>query len=109
MKRRAGWAAVVAFVLVVVVAPEATGKGGTPIVSCGQVVTTNAVLTLNLPCTGDGIVVGAPGITVDLNGHRLMGDGGAGDYGVDVGSFASVTGQERQAAWLQCRRERGLR
>jgi hypothetical protein len=70
-------AAIVALVLVlvVVVAPEASGKGGTPITSCGQVVTTNAVLTLDLVCTGNGIVVGASGITIDLKGFTIRGDG----------------------------------
>jgi hypothetical protein len=47
---------------------------GTPISTCGQVVTTNAVLTQDLTCATDAIVVGASGITVDLHGHTLTGD-----------------------------------
>ena len=54
MRLPASLAGVVALVLVVVVAPEATGGGGTPITSCGQTVTTSAVLTQNLICTGFG-------------------------------------------------------
>src|SRR5262245_62001380 len=73
-------------------APEAQGGGGvTPITTCGQTVTTSAVLMQDLSCTGDGIVVGASKITIDLNGFVLTGDGGAGDFGVDdLGSFDNV-------------------
>ena len=68
----------------VAVAPEANGKGGTPITFCGQSVTTNAVLAQDLACTGHGITVNAPNVTVDLNGHTLTGDGGTLDNGVWV-------------------------
>jgi hypothetical protein len=58
---------------------------------CGDDVTTNAVLGKDLSCTGDGIIVHAAGIKVDLNGHMLMGDGGANDFGVDnSGGFDKV-------------------
>ena len=73
-----------AAVALVAVAPEANGKGGTPITSCGQSVTTNAVLAQDLACTGHGILVNAPHVTIDLNGHTLTGDGGALDNGVWV-------------------------
>ena len=66
--------AVGAFVLVAA-APEAQAAG-TPITQCGQTVTTNAVLTQNLVCAGDGVIVGASGITIDLKGFRLRGDNG---------------------------------
>ncbi len=90
MKLRASLAALVALVLIVVVAPEATGKGGTPI-SCGMTAMTNAVLLQDLTCGGDGVVVGAAGITIDLNGHTIRGDDDA-DVGVDAsGGFANVT------------------
>jgi hypothetical protein len=55
----------------------------TLITGCGQSVTTSAVLTQNLVCAGDGIVVGASGITIDLQGFVVRGDRGAGDYGID--------------------------
>ena len=64
----------------------------TTITSCGQTVMTNAVLAHSLNCTGDGILIGAPGISIDLKGHAVRGDGGMGDYGViDGASFGSVT------------------
>ena len=83
MSRTGIWVGLVALVLIVVVAPEANGKGGTPVTSCGQTVTTSSVLTQDLVCTGAGIVVGASGITIDLNGFSLRGDGDPLDYGID--------------------------
>ena len=91
MKLRASLVAVVALVLVTV-APQANGGGGTPITTCGQTVTTDAVLTQDLVCTGSGVIVGASGITVDLKGFTIRGDRGLGDYGIDdSGGFDSVT------------------
>ena len=49
-------------------------------VFCGQVVTKSIIVNNDLAdCLWDGIVVGAPGITIDLNGHVFDGKGvGAG-------------------------------
>lgn len=45
-------------------------------VTCGQVVMINVVLSHDLAdCPGDGIVIGAAGITVDLNGRTVDGIG----------------------------------
>jgi hypothetical protein len=48
--------------------------------ACGSVVTEDVVLRDDLVgCPGDGLVVGAPDVTVDLDGHRVSGTGlGAG-------------------------------
>ena len=60
--------------------PAAAAKkvraGWTQITACGQAVTTNAVLTQDLACAGSGIVVASSGVTIDLNGHVLQGNGG---------------------------------
>lgn len=49
-------------------------------VSCGQVITQDTVLDANLgPCPGHGLVIGADNITLDLNGHTLMGTAAQGD------------------------------
>jgi Right handed beta helix region len=69
-------------VLVVGVSAGHAG-GGTPITACAQTVTTDALLTQDLVCTGDGIVVGASGITIDMKGFTIRGDRGASDYGID--------------------------
>jgi parallel beta-helix repeat protein len=47
---------------------------------CGQVLTRSITLSNDLlACAGDGLVIGAGGITVDLNGHLVQGTGlGAG-------------------------------
>ena len=52
-------------------------------VECGVPITQSVRVKNNLICTGDGIVIGAPNITVDLAGHRVSGDAGAGDLGID--------------------------
>ena len=66
--------AATAAVLAVLAGPSA-GSSSMPITTCGQVVTTNAVLTQDLTCHGvNGIIVGAHGITIDLGGHTLDGD-----------------------------------
>ena len=84
--------AALAAAMVVAVAPEASGKGGELITFCGDDVSTNAVLAQDLSCVGDGIIVNGHGIKIDLNGHTLVGDGGATDYGVDdSGGFDKVT------------------
>ncbi|HEU0303450.1 MAG TPA: right-handed parallel beta-helix repeat-containing protein [Gaiellaceae bacterium] len=70
-----------AAVLAGVGAPEAPGTVAVH-VSCGQVVTVNVTLDSDLSCTGDGIVIGAPHITVNLNGHTVDGDDGLGDFGI---------------------------
>ena len=64
-------------------AGSGSGSSSTPITSCGQTVTTNAVLTQNLFCTGSGVVVGAAGITVDLHGFRIRSDRSLVHYGID--------------------------
>jgi hypothetical protein len=81
-----------ASLVLVAAAPEGRAKGGTPITSCGQVVTTNALLTADLVCTGDGVVVAASGITIDLGGHTMRGDRSPGHDGIDdSGAFDRVT------------------
>jgi Periplasmic copper-binding protein (NosD) len=78
--------------LLFAVAPEANGGGGTPITTCGQTVTSSAFLTQDLYCPGTaGVVVGASGITVDLKGFTLRGDGSAGLYGIDDNGYDGVT------------------
>lgn len=43
--------------------------------SCGQVIKQSVKLTANLDCKTDGLIVGADGITIDLNGFTLNGPG----------------------------------
>src|SRR4051794_14730805 len=51
---------------------------------CGDTVTASTTLRADLrDCPGDGLVIGADGITLDLNGHAVDGDAISG--GDDVG------------------------
>jgi len=46
-------------------------------VQCGAVLTSNTTLTSNLTCdaSGDGLSIGADGVTLNLNGHTITGPG----------------------------------
>jgi len=47
-----------------------------PGMGCGSVVTQDTTLTANVgPCTGDGLVIGADNIKLDLGGHTISGQG----------------------------------
>jgi parallel beta-helix repeat protein len=47
-----------------------------PDVSCGSILLVDTVLMEDLTCgAGDGLVLGAPGITLDLDGHTITGAG----------------------------------
>jgi hypothetical protein len=74
-----------------------TPASAAPLSECigpgGSAATTNVKLTTDLDCTtSSGIVVGADGITIDLNGHTIAGDQTPGDNGIDnSGGFDDVT------------------
>ncbi|MCA1674035.1 MAG: right-handed parallel beta-helix repeat-containing protein [Actinobacteria bacterium] len=42
---------------------------------CGSTITQDTTLTGDMTCPGDGLFVGAPNITLDLNGHTITGPG----------------------------------
>ncbi len=44
--------------------------------SCGQVVSESVTLSANLECSTDGLIAGANGITINLNGFTIAGPGG---------------------------------
>lgn len=53
--------------------------------SCNQTVTTSVTLDADIgPCTLNGLIVDADGITINLNGHRIFGTDGLLDTGVGV-------------------------
>jgi len=43
--------------------------------ACGEVVQGNVNLTANLNCSGDGIIVGADNVNINLNGYSITGPG----------------------------------
>lgn len=68
------------------------------IASCGQVVTQDVTLTSDLNCSnGDGLIVGASGITINLNGYTISSGSEAGsqdmttDSGNEPGAEARTT------------------
>ncbi|MCA1696027.1 MAG: right-handed parallel beta-helix repeat-containing protein, partial [Actinobacteria bacterium] len=53
--------------------------------NCGQTITASTVLSADIgPCVGNGVIVGASRITLDLGGHEISGFPGPGD-GHDAG------------------------
>ncbi len=68
--------------------------------SCGQVITTDAVLRTDLMCSGDGIVINGSDLTVQLGNHSISSTGGTGfgirfgqaDFDEDCGSNVSIRG-----------------
>lgn len=83
----------VCMLALIAIAPEAQAAG-TPITTCGQVVTTSAFLAHDLSCPGShGIVVGASGIKIDLKGFAVSGDQSVGHYGIYDLGYDSVTVQ----------------
>jgi parallel beta-helix repeat protein len=70
-------------------------------VQCGDVITQDTTLDSDLiDCPGDGVVIGASGITLDLAGHTIDGTGqGAGGHGVrnaGADNVAVVNGRIQQ-------------
>ncbi len=59
----------------------------TAAVACGQVVKGNVELNSDLNCRGDGLIVGADGTIIRLNGHRITGPGpDSSKVGISVGN-----------------------
>jgi para-nitrobenzyl esterase len=54
---------------------------------CGVTLDSNLKLDHNLACTGNGLIAGADGIEIDLNGHTIAGAG--------TGAGVSLTGRTR--------------
>lgn len=77
IRRRTVSTAAVCLLLAGVVASEPAVAAA---VSCGQTIMANTTLTADVgPCDGDGIIIGADNIRLNLNGHRIFGTEGAGD------------------------------
>jgi hypothetical protein len=71
-----------------VAAKSSAGASKRVALTCGQTVTTSVTLTADITgCGGDGLIVGANGITINLNGHLISGS--SGQYGVLNGSHSS--------------------
>jgi large repetitive protein len=61
-------------------------------VHCGQTITVDTTLTSDLTgCTGDGLIIGADGVTLDLAGHTIAGAAAGDSAGVRVEDRRNVT------------------
>ena len=49
---------------------------------CGAIVTANLVLTSDMTCAQDALIVGADNVTIDLGGHTILGVSSAATVGV---------------------------
>jgi len=81
LRRRSRRATVVSFaavlsLMLVVLLAFGGAQAASPQPQCGDVITTDTTLHKDLVnCPNNGIVIGADGITLDLNGHTIDGDG----------------------------------
>lgn len=67
-------AAIVALTAALSIVGLASEASATHQPSCGETITHNVILNADVgPCTGDGLIIGADNITVDLNGHTIGG------------------------------------
>jgi len=74
-----------AVVVASALAGTAVARASDPL--CGQSITESVVLAADLNCTGNGLVIAGQNVTVDLNGHTIVGSGvGA---GIRIGRGAS--------------------
>src|SRR5215212_8235268 len=59
--------------------------------ACGQVIEGHVELNSDLNCIGDGLIIGADGTTIRLNGHTIRGTGpDSSKVGISVGREAGV-------------------
>lgn len=83
MRRFLGLLAALACLAVLVSGEQAVAAT----VHCGEVITHDASLTSDMSCAGNGIVIGASNVTLDLHGHSITGAGvGTYETGIDVGN-----------------------
>jgi len=56
--------------------------------SCGETITSNTILTNNLLCPGNGLIIGTSDITLDCQGYSIQGSGSG--VGIDI-DYNNVT------------------
>lgn len=71
---RVGAAVGLAATTALITATVFAGTASATHVSCGDVITSNTTLDSDLTCEGNGLVIGADNVTLDLNGHTLSGN-----------------------------------
>ena len=59
---------------------------------CGSTIVTDLILDHDLTCTGNGLIVGADGIKIHLNGHTITGPGSGRGISLSLRSGVSIQG-----------------
>lgn len=77
----------------VLLSTSLVGTAGAAHVQCGDEITQSITLDSDLgPCPGAGLIVKASGITIDLNGHRIVGTNDPFAHGgIDLDNVTGVT------------------
>jgi hypothetical protein len=66
--------------------------------NCGDVITEDTVLASDLTCAGNGLTIGADGVTLDLGGHMITGSGTGTGIVVAAGSATLLGGTVQEFA-----------
>ena len=94
-----GGAAILFLALALSMVPAAAFADGR--VHCGDVLTEDTVLKNDLTdCPGDGLIIGADGVMVDLNGHEIDGTNAPGSAGIRNQGHDDVTIKDGDLAGL---------
>jgi parallel beta-helix repeat protein len=89
--RRRALLALVPLALVPLLVAATHGSRKLTALSCGQTITTSTTLSADLgPCGGNGVVIGADHVTLNLNGHRIIGNGSGTNSGVSSNNVGSI-------------------
>lgn len=70
--------------------PAPAGAAPTAAPACGDTLTADTTLTADLTCAGDALRL-APGVTLDLAGHRVSGDGSGVGIGIEEAGAGAET------------------
>ena len=92
MRSRGAWTSGCIAALVLAIAGGMASLAHATHVACGAVITTDTTLDSDLRgCRGNGVTIGAGGVTLDLAGHTVEGTGGAGLGVATAGNVSHVT------------------
>src|SRR2546426_11718424 len=78
--------------LLLVCLPAVLGTAAAADDLCGATIVANLKLDQDLTCAGDGLIVGADGIKLNLDGHTITGSGGGVGVGVTGRTNVSISG-----------------
>jgi hypothetical protein len=75
--RRRALVVLVPFAVLPLLVAATHGSKKLTVLSCGDTITNSTTLSSDIgPCGGNGVIIGADHVTLNLNGHRISGAGG---------------------------------